>query len=221
MASKKLIEKLKTSRTIRMFKPILLPAYIGVQAVIWKLLQLRTPFVLRKYDKLHLGCGPRRIADWANIDRAGFRNIIWDLRRRLPTTPGSIRFIYSEHFIEHISRAQALVLLRNCKVVLAKGGVVRVSTPNLRRLVDDYLAGVIPELPHATTWRPATTCVMMNDGMRLWGHQFVYDEAELILLLKEAGFINIRRMRWGESEHPELRCLETRPYFDDIIIEAT
>lgn len=56
--------------------------------------------------------------------------------------------------------------------------------------------------------------------MRFWGHQFIYDETELIILLKEAGFLNVRRMPWRESEHPELRNLETRPYFDDLILEA-
>lgn len=122
MTFKEIIKKMKANPLIRALKPFLQLPYHGAQAAFAKLLQIRTPFVVRKYDKLHLGCGPRRIADWANIDISGYQNIVWDLRKRLPVTPGSIRFIYSEHFIEHISRSQALELLRNCRAVLAKGG---------------------------------------------------------------------------------------------------
>jgi hypothetical protein len=52
------------------------------------------------------------------------------------------------------------------------------------------------------------------------GTRFLYDEAELTLLLAEAGFKSVKRVQWGESKHPELRGLETRPDFDDVIVEA-
>ena len=148
--------------------------------------------------------------------RAG--NIIWDLKP-LPLKNHSIRLIYSEHFIEHISRDEALRLLRNCRALLADAGVLRISTPDLRRLAQDYRAGNIPVMPHVA-WRPATPCAMINEGMRLWGHQFIYDEEELTSLLNAAGFSVVRRVRWRQSEHPELRNLETRPDFGDLILEA-
>jgi predicted SAM-dependent methyltransferase len=62
---------------------------------------------------------------------------------------------------------------------------------------------------------------MINEGMRYWGHVFVYDEPELVSLLEECGFSGVRRMNWGASDHPELRNLESRPDFADLIIEAT
>jgi predicted SAM-dependent methyltransferase len=61
---------------------------------------------------------------------------------------------------------------------------------------------------------------MVNEGMRSWGHVFVYDEPELVALLKECGYSDIRRVKWGESDHPELRGLESRPDFEDLILEA-
>jgi predicted SAM-dependent methyltransferase len=61
---------------------------------------------------------------------------------------------------------------------------------------------------------------MVNEGMRLWGHVFLYDEPELFSLLRECGFSDIRRVKWGESDHPELRGLESRPDFADLIVEA-
>jgi predicted SAM-dependent methyltransferase len=211
---------LRAHPAIQTLKPILRPIYSLALNIAARILQLRTPYLLRKYDKLHLGSGPHRITGWANIDMTGWRNVIWDLRRRLPIPPGTIRFIYSQHFIEHIPRADALALLKNCKKLLSRGGTIRISTPNLHRAAEDYLAGHIPRLPD-TEWYPATPCVAINEAMRLWGHQFVYDADELTRLLKEAGFSDIRSMQWGESGHPELRGLETRPYYDDLIFEAS
>jgi predicted SAM-dependent methyltransferase len=69
-------------------------------------------------------------------------------------------------------------------------------------------------------WFPATLCRMVNEGMRCWGHVFLYDEAELVALLSECGFRDIRRVKWGESDHSELRGLESRPDFGDLIVEA-
>lgn len=175
--------------------------------------------MLRGYDRLNLGCGPHRIHGWGNVDISGYPNMVWDLRKPLPVGPNTIRFIYSEHFIEHISRLEALRLLKNCKTALTRGGVIRISTPNLRYIAKEYLNGNLIEMPHGS-WKPKTPCAMLNEAMHLWGHQFVYDEAELILLLEEAGFSQVRRMSWGQSEHVELRGLETRPYFDDLIVEA-
>jgi predicted SAM-dependent methyltransferase len=97
---------------------------------------------------------------------------------------------------------------------------VRVSTPDLKKLVDDYQAGQVVRMEHGG-WFPATPCQMVNEAMRYWGHVFLYDEAELFDLLRECGFSNIKRVHWGESVHPDLRRLESRPDFADLILEAT
>ncbi len=185
-----------------------------------RLKQLRARRELLGFDRLHLGCGPRQLAGWANIDIEGSQNIICDLRLPLPVRPRSIAFIYSEHFLEHIHRDEALRLLTNCRALLVPGGVIRISTPNLRRLTGDYTARRFPILPKEL-WDPQTLCRMVNEGMRSWGHMFIYDEEELIDLFREAGYVESRRMNWGESNHPELRNLESRPDNDDLIVEAT
>jgi predicted SAM-dependent methyltransferase len=188
-------------------------------SVVARVRRITTPSRLRKYDKLHLGSGGRIIHGWANIDITGLRTIPWDLRNPLPLGPGQVRFVYSEHFIEHIDRAAARRLLTRVKGGLAPGAVVRLSTPDLAKLVDDYQAGRVVRMEHGS-WFPDTPCRMVNEAMRLWGHVFVYDEPELVALLKECGFSDIRRVRWGESEHAELRGLESRPDFGDLIVEA-
>lgn len=173
---------------------------------------------MRNYDRLQLGAGPNALPGWANLDLEG-NNIRWDLTRPLPLAPNSVRYIYSEHFIEHVTRAEAVRILSNCRAALRSEGVLRISTPNLERLVSDYSAGRTVPMPHGG-WYPETPCRMVNEAVRNWGHQFVYDEAELRMVLHESGFHDITRVEHGESAHEELRGLETRPYFDDLIVEA-
>jgi predicted SAM-dependent methyltransferase len=174
---------------------------------------------LRAYDRLNLGAGWSELPGWANIDLHGRRNLIWDLTRPLPVAPGSIRFIYSEHFIEHIPREACRQLLLNARAALGEEGVLRVSTPDLAFWARTYLEGRRIQHPHAG-WFPDTPCAMLNDQMRLWGHQFIYDEAELTRLLRACGFTRIARVPHGQSPHPELQGLESRPACGDLILEA-
>lgn len=204
---------------VRPLMPILRPAYRLSIEIAQRLRRLSTPGKMKQFNKLHLGAGLRQMDGWANIDLNGKKNMIWDLRKPLPVPKQSIEYIYTEHFIEHITREDGLKLLQNCREVLADEGVLRISTPCLRRLATDYLALHIPPV-QADAWNPTTPCAMMNEGMRLWGHQFVYDREELTLLLQEAGFSRIQYMEWGKSEHQSLQGLETRPFYDDLIFEA-
>ena len=193
---------------------------IGVPwALISRVRQLGTPSRLKRYDKLHLGSGARLLDGWANLDINGLGNLVWDLRKPLPLEKAQVRFVYTEHFIEHIERDDAVRLFSHARKVMAPGGVLRVSTPDLAKLVDDYREGRLVRMEHGN-WFPETPCRMLNEGMRMWGHTFVYDEEELIGLLRECGFQNVERVDWGHSEHPELRNLESRPDFADLIVEA-
>lgn len=188
-------------------------------AAVNRMRRVLTRSALRRYDKLHLGAGWRYLPGWGNIDLHGRRNLIWDLTRPLPLAPGSIRYIYSEHFIEHIPREACRRLLINARIALGRGGVIRISTPDLRFWAGAYLQGSRIQHEH-TGWFPETPCAMINDQMRLWGHQFLYDEAELVRLLRDCGYAQIERVGYGESRHAELRELESRPPCGDLIVEA-
>lgn len=173
---------------------------------------------IARHKKLHLGCGRNIIDGWVNVDISG--PIRWDPTKPFPVSSGIIRFIYSEHFIEHLSLDQAKGLFNECYRVLQLGGVLRVSTPNLRKIVEEYLSGRLSEWQDVG-WAPSTPCLMMNEGMRLWGHQFVYDSEELKKMFEGCGFRKVTHMAWRESEHKELQGLESRPFHNEIILEGT
>ena len=197
------------------------PLALAAYAKIKHRLQTALPAgAMASYSKLHLACGKNIIDGWANIDLEGNKNVIaWDLTQPLPVASNSVEFIYSEHFIEHISRDQAKRLLTECYRALRPGGVLRISTPDLRKLIDEYLAGSVNEWADLG-WQPATPCQMLNEGMRLWGHQFVYDADELRRIFAECGWHHIAFAPWRTSVHPELNGLESRPFHNEIIVEA-
>lgn len=170
--------------------------------------------------KLHLACGRNVMPGWANLDIEGPWSVIkHDLTRRLPVASESMDVVYSEHFIEHIEKRHAEALVRDCCRVLRPGGVLRVSTPDLRRLVDEYLAGRL-DYWHDMNWKPASPADLLNEGLGLWGHQFVFDTAELEALLKRAGFSRVERRGWRESPHPEVANLECRPFHGELIYDC-
>lgn len=175
---------------------------------------------LSAIDRLHLGCGPNVLPGWGNLDVAGGPGSIrHDLRQPLPKSDSSVRYIYTEHFIEHIEREDGARLMRECRRVLTEDGVLRVSTPDLRFIVHEYESGQLDEWADMD-WRPTSSCRLLNESMRLWGHVFLYDEAELRQMLGEAGFRSVHRVAYRESAHAPLAGLETRPFHKDLIVEA-
>lgn len=175
--------------------------------------------------KIHLGCGSNVIPGWLNYDWevGDKRDVVpWDLsKRNLPHMDGTVDFIYSEHFVEHIEPDQCLGLFKECYRILKKGGAMRVSTPNLLVVVDDYRRGRLDRW-HSVGWEPKSPCQLINGAMREWGHKWLYDLQDLTSMLCNASFSpsKIILTPWRESKHQHLCGLETRPNCLDLIVEA-
>jgi predicted SAM-dependent methyltransferase len=207
-----------TRKAESMIPSAFLPLHLKLKRGRWFLSTRRQ---LAGHTMLHLGCGSHILAGWANIDYDGSRDVVkWDVTWPLPVKSGVIKFVYCEHLIEHITRDQAKALMTECCRVLSRDGVLRISTPNLQALAEKYLTGEIEEW-RDVGWTPSTPCKMMNEGMRLWGHQFMYDATELKTLMTECGFRRMVDAPWRQSDHVELKGLECRPFHEEIIIEAT
>ena len=169
---------------------------------------------------MHLGSGNVNLKGWLNVDLdAPEADMHLDLRKKLPFGNELISHIYNEHFIEHITREDAVNLLKECYRILKSDGVLRLSTPDLKFIAVAYLSRNITEW-HDVAWRPGSPCSLINEAMRLWGHQFVYDAEELVAVLIEAGFNSIQFVPYGESQDKELVGLETRPFHNELLVEA-
>jgi predicted SAM-dependent methyltransferase len=192
--------------------------------------------------KLHIGCGPMVMEGWLNTDLEPLyeRGVIYlDVTERLPFPDNSFDYIYSEHLIEHIPLDAALRHLRDCHRILKPGGVVRLSTPDLKFLLDyfrganlsdvqqAYLTRVIDESYPGLSLRSPT--LLLNQFVRDWGHQFIYDRQLLQRVLELAGFAGIVHCGVKQSAHPALAHLEwhgsaiSEPYneLQSMILEGT
>ncbi len=174
--------------------------------------------------RLCLGSGHAPIDGWVNIDFEPPADILVDLRFGLPVRNASVTSIYSEHLVEHFSLDAAMGLFRDWRRAIAPDGTVRIATPDLERLLASCTSGEDWRSEHEWLTWPAyaqidTPVRMLNTAMREWGHLYLYDFTELAGRLREAGFTDVRRVRIGESEDPDLRLLETRAD-SHLVVEA-
>ena len=168
---------------------------------------------------LHLGCGVHPLAGWLNTDLAARAPdvIELDATRTFPFEDGVFDFVFSEHMIEHLPYAAAGGMLAECFRTLKPGGTVRISTPDLAFLLALFGRPLTAIQQQYVEWsiksfvghapRPAPVFVL-NNFVRDWGHQFIYDEETLRRSLEAAGFVDVVRCALNDSRHAALRDLE-------------
>jgi predicted SAM-dependent methyltransferase len=167
--------------------------------------------------RLHVGCGQNHFPGWVHLDinsALAHVDALWNAEDPLPCEEESVDFIYSEHFLEHLSVEEGVGFLRDCYRVLRPGGVLRTAMPSLTESVRQYYENDWANKPwmekYGYTWIK-TRAEMINIAFRHWGHQWLYDEEELLRRLQEAGFKNLELVAWGKSKRAELQGRETRP----------
>lgn len=174
--------------------------------------------------KLHLMCGARIEQGWVNIDTTPVpvgmadKYLQLDIRNGLPGDDNQISRIYCEHGLEHLTLEEGSRLLNECYRVLQPGGALRISVPSLHVLVYNYIKGN-RWFAEEVGWLPATPCQMLNEGMRLWDHKFLYDADELIAAFRRAGFRTPYIMNNNTSLYADM-ITEHRPDLGDLIVEA-
>lgn len=177
---------------------------------------------------VNLGCGSVTFPGWLNIDADDDgADIKHNLTGGLPFVPDDqIDAIYSEHFLEHISRKAAALLLRDCLRVLRPGGYIRLALPDLDELMRAYHArDRHPEVNESFREELGdvlqTRGELFNIAMRGWSHTYMYNREDIGMMLDRAGFVQIKSVEFGRSEVDMLRNRESRPaYQSSLIVEA-
>lgn len=157
----------------------------------------------------------------------GQHNImIHDVRKGLPFDDNSINYIYSSHMIEHLTKAEAIELLNECFRVLIKRGVIRLATPDLFKLVNNYLDDYKNNYTQNRASEKFLSSLGILNNNRKWylrffydHHKWLYDEKSMISILEAVGFINIKRREYKKGEVPDIEYLDNRP--ESLFIEAT
>jgi len=171
---------------------------------------------------LNIGCGDVYMDGWVNIDLTSKKaDLRHDLRTPLPYEEGMVDFIYNEHFIEHLTVQDGVVVMKEFYRVLKKGGVLRIATPDLDYLIFKYIFGWKRQdwiKTYGYEWLK-TRAEMINLCFREWGHQYLYNKEELCRRLKEAGFNDVRPCKLLKSRYQVFWNRETRQD-SRLILEA-
>lgn len=148
--------------------------------------------------KLHLGCGKRYIPGFVHVDAVDYPHVdhVTTIDNLSFIPDDSIELIYNCHVLEHFKRRDVGRVLSEWFRVLRPGGVLRVSVPDFASLCEVYqrennLAQVIGALFGRQDY-------LYNI------HYNVFDFSSLSTDLDAAGFTNIKRYNWRETEHADV-----------------
>jgi len=101
----------------------------------------RNRAALVAFRKLHVGCGPIHVDGFLNVDAQALRSVdfvckLEELDRWYPA--GNAELIYACHVLEHYATDEVPPLLAVFHRLLAPGGELRLSVPDLDRIVRIY-----------------------------------------------------------------------------------
>lgn len=165
----------------------------------------------KKPYKVQFGTGSKKLNGWVNSDERGpFKWIINN--DPLPFESNSCSLIYHEHLLEHLTTSVALSFVKESYRILQKGGILRIAQPDLDDIIEAAYNGGWndPKRYPGSIRLKLRKAQMINMSFHAWGHKFLYNKEELVLLFKAAGFVQIRTPKIFTSQEPLLRKLETR-----------
>lgn len=175
--------------------------------------EMSSPSSIGGLLKVQYACGPNVLSDWVNVDfyhpefmknKFGMTSeYIYcqvDLSQNQPFPDNSFSLAFAEDFIEHLSQGDSIIFLSECFRVLKKGGVLRLSFPGLKGVLQRHFPlSVYTEIIKGK-----------KDAYKLYDHIHFYSKEELELVATHLGFSGIQFAEFGCSDHDGLRGLETR-----------
>lgn len=189
----------------------------------WGLAKATFPnYLLRRYvlprracaTHLHLGCGPKYLHGFVNIDANLFNRIdLWlDVRNGLPFSANSVDSIYSTHMFEHFYPDELNRLLRECLRVLKPGAGIRLIVPSLESAIQAYAerrnAWFDDSFPrHYDSLGGRFSNFIFCDGQ----HRAAFDFTHLDEVLRKGGFGEVDKSAEGKSRLYEGRVPPYEP----------
>lgn len=197
---------------------------------------------------VHYGCGQCAPAEWQNFDVSPTLRLqntpvvgrvlknklgqvfddnvqYGDVTKGLPgIKDNSVDGAYCSHVLEHMSLEDFRLAIANTYKMLKPGGVFRMIMPDLKVLVDDYIADKEKGDPEASIRFIKRTIMGMDKRPPTWlgkskqvfgylGHLWLWDKESTINEFKKAGFKTIREIEFNDSPDPMFKLVENADRF--------
>lgn len=182
--------------------------------------------------KLNVGASPIWHKDgWYTLDhksRDESKTSLLGDAANIPLPDGGCGVIFCSHMFEHIPHIRLENILMEFNRVLAKEGVVRILTPDLRKIAAAYVAedktffeqalkedynirtdlglgGMLMNFVVSPGQDTALFNRQLTEFISGYAHLYLYDLEMLTILLKRCGFHCVRQVTFCDSDLPELR----------------
>ena len=171
-----------------------------------------------------------------------------DVTETFPFDSEEIDYIFTEHLIEHIDYVKGLDMLIECYRVLKPNGKIRIATPDLSFLIDLYgdnktdlqkkymeefkthsatlfdtyksiSTNHFHKLSNGKKPKFPTDTFIINNFVRAWGHEFIYDKKTLTESMEWVGFKDIKICKLCVSDDENLNNLENKDRMSEGMLE--
>ena len=215
--------------------------------------------------KVNLGCGTIALPDWDNLDISYstwlsrypiFKKILYKLGlidevsfrtdwpscvkrynvlKGLPYDDCTVDYIYTSHFLEHLTKEEATRVLKECYRVLKKCGIIRIVVPDLKLLAEKYVQNdhvffnARKNEPVADKFLVTIglgyerqSCLLTHLYDRFVGaarHRWMWDFDSLRHELVRRGFTSVEKKGFKCGKVPDIELLDSRPG-ESLYVEA-
>lgn len=160
---------------------------------------------------LHIGCGSQPLFGWINVDLKYKYPYIgyMDANLPFPYPDASFKTIFSEHMFEHLPFESGIHMLKEVYRTLCGGGMFILTVPTLDFLIKIYtdpnkelhkryinwsISRYDPFVAKFYSDEQIPSMFIINNFMRFWNHQMIYDCETLSSILNRVGFRDVTYM---------------------------
>ncbi len=147
-----------------------------------------------------------------------------DIKKGLSVQDNSCDGVYCSHILEHLNLEDFCISIENTYNMLKQGGIFRCVVPDLGVLINAYTESKKANDVNASYQLLRDTALGQErspNGFKekfiskfgFHHHLWMWDEASLINELEKAGFKNIKRVKFNDSEDTMFKLVEVESRF--------
>jgi len=203
-------------------------SYSKIQRILTPIIRSQKFFInfkkIQTLEYLNVGCSSNIHEGYIHLDYNWHYklDICWDINKLpYPLKKKSLKGIYSEHCLEHITLNSFKRNIEEFYRLLAPGGTIRIVVPDGEKYVNWYLDIKSGKVRQALYGELEPTPMMnLNDIFRNYGHQYIYDFETIALILNNFGFIDIKKEKFRQGRDKFLLIDLERRADESLYIEA-